>query len=53
MNAEGLNAPLVPINRPTWLRQFLRERAARVAMVFDLLIGSEPRHMGERIALPQ
>ena len=53
MNAEGLNAPLVPINRPTWLRQFLRERAARVAMVFDLLIGSEPRHMGERIVLPQ
>ncbi len=53
IDAEGFNAPLVPINRPTWLRQFLRERAARVAMVFDLLIGSAPRHMGDRIPLPQ
>ncbi len=53
IDAEGFNAPLIPINRPTWLRQFLRERAARVAMVFDVLIGSEPRHMGTRIQLPQ
>ncbi len=53
IDAEGFNAPLTAINRPTWLRQFLRERAARVAMVFDLLIGSEPRHMGTRIPLPQ
>lgn len=52
IDAEGYNAPLVPVNRPTWLRQFLRERAARVAMCFDLLIGTEPRHMGERIDLP-
>ena len=52
IDAEGFHAPLIPINRPTWLRQFLRERAARVAMVFDLLIGSEPRHMGDRIKLP-
>ena len=35
------------------LRQFLRERAARVAMMFDLLIGTEPRHMGEKVALPE
>ncbi len=53
MDAEGFNAPLIPINRPTWLRQFLRERAARVAMIFDLCIGTEPRHMGSRIALPE
>lgn len=53
MNAEGFEAPLIPINRPTWLRQFLRERAARVAMIFDLAIGTEPRHLGDRIALPQ
>ena len=53
IDAEGYNAPLIPINRPTWLRQFLRERAARVAMVFDLLIGTEPRHMGKQIPLPQ
>ena len=53
IDAEGYNAARIPFNRPTLLRQFLRERAARVAMVFDLLIGSEPRHMGERIALPE
>ena len=53
IDAEGFNAPLIPINRPTWLRQFLRERAARVAMIFDLCIGTEPRHMGSRIALPE
>ena len=53
IDAEGFHAPLIPINRPTWLRQFLRERAARVAMVFDLLIGTEPRHMGTQIPLPQ
>lgn len=52
IDAEGFCAAHIPFNRPTLLRQFLRERAARVAMVFDLLIGSEPRHMGEHIDLP-
>lgn len=52
IDAEGFCAPHIPFNRPTLLRQFLRERAARVAMVFDLLIGTAPRHMGEPIALP-
>ena len=52
IDAEGFCAAHIPFNRPTLLRQFLRERAARVAMVFDLLIGSEPRHMGEHVDLP-
>ena len=53
LDAEGYKAPLVPLKRSAWLRQFLRERAARVAMIFDLCIGTEPRHMGSRIALPE
>ena len=53
IDAEGYCATRIPFNRPTLLRQFVRERAARVAMVFDLLIGNEPRHMGEPIALPE
>ena len=53
IDAQGYCAPRIPFNRPTLLRQFLRERAARVAMMFDLLIGTEPRHMGEKVALPE
>ena len=52
IDAEGYCAAHIPFNRPTLLRQFVRERAARVAMVFDLLIGTEPRHMGEPVELP-
>ena len=52
IDAEGFCAARIPFNRPTLLRQFLRERAARVAMLFDLLIGAEPRHMGDPISLP-
>ena len=52
IDAEGYCAAHIPFNRPTLLRQFMRERAARVAMVLDLLIGAEPRHMGEQVALP-
>ena len=53
IDAQGYCAPRIPFNRPTLLRQFVRERAARVAMMFDLLIGIEPRHMGEKVALPE
>ena len=52
IDAEGYCAARIPFNRPTLLRQFMRERAARVAMVFDLLVGAEPHHMGNQIALP-
>lgn len=52
IDAEGFCAAPIAFNRPTLIRQFLRERAARVAMVFDLIIGEEPRHMGDPIALP-
>jgi SanA protein len=53
IDAEGCCAPPIPFNRATLLRQFVRERAARVAMLFDLLIGAEPRHMGNPVELPQ
>lgn len=53
IDAEGLNASIAPVTRSTLLRQFIRERAARVAMLFDLMSGTAPRHMGEPVALPQ
>ncbi len=53
IDAEGYCAGSVPVNRPTLLRQFLRERAARVAMLFDLATSHEPRHLGQSIPLPQ
>lgn len=52
IDAEAFCAARIPFNRPTLLRQFARERAARVAMVFDLLIGAAPRHMGTPVTLP-
>ncbi len=51
--ARGLAAPLGPLNRRSLLKQGCRERAARVAMLFDLLLGHDPKHLGEPIALPE
>ncbi len=53
MDAVGLEAPLGPLNRRSLLKQACRERAARVAMLFDLLLGHDPKHLGEPVALPQ
>ena len=50
--ATALNAPLVPVNRPTFLKQWLRERAARVSMVFDFITFRRPRHLGRPEPLP-
>lgn len=52
MDAEGLNAPLPPVTRRTRVTQFLRERAARLAMVIDLIAHRQPTHMGNRQPLP-
>ncbi len=54
MEAWGCEAPMP--RRLDWrstLRQSLRERAARVAMLFDLLLGHDPAHLGEPVTLPQ
>ncbi len=53
MDAMGLEAPLGPLNRRSLLRQALRERAARVAMLFDLLLGHAPKHLGDPVTLPR
>ena len=53
IEAEGLNAPLIPITKSAKLRAWARERAARVSMVYDLLSGRLPDHMGDTIILPQ
>lgn len=50
--ATALHAPLVPVNRPTFLKQWLRERAARVSMVFDFITCRQPRHLGRPEPLP-
>lgn len=50
--AAGLKAPLVPVNRPTFLKQYLRERAARIAMVYDFITFRTPRHLGQPESLP-
>lgn len=53
IEAEGLNAPLIPITRSAKLRAWARERAARVSMVYDLLSGRLPEFIGDPIILPQ
>lgn len=52
MQADGLNAPLAPISRASRLRQSLRERCARIAMVVDFLVDRKPTHMGNKEKLP-
>ncbi len=53
LDATGLEAPLAPLGYRAWLRQWSRERAARVAMLFDLLVNHSPKHLGDPIPLPQ
>lgn len=52
MDAEGLNAPLPPVTRRTRFTQFLRERAARLAMAVDLIAHRDPAHLGKKQQLP-
>lgn len=52
MDAEGLNAPLPPVTRRTRFTQFLRERAARLAMAVDLIAHRDPAHLGRKQQLP-
>ena len=47
IEAEGLNAPL-NVTLAHRLKQSLRERGARVAMVLDFLVDREPKHLGEK-----
>ena len=53
IEAEGINAPLRPITKSSYLKAWVRERGARIKMVYDLLSQSQPQHLGERIPLPR
>lgn len=50
--AEGINAPLHPITMGAKFRAWIRERGARVSMVYDLLTNRKPTHMGDPVPLP-
>lgn len=52
IQAEGLHAPLPPITRRSRLRAFIRERGARVAMLYDFITHRTPTHMGKQESLP-
>ncbi len=52
IEAQGLNAPRFAITRSAQVRAWLRERAARVAMVYDFLTSRTPHHMGKKETLP-
>lgn len=53
MQAEALNAPLARITLKARMRQSLRERAARLAMMLDFIIDRKPTHMGAKEELPR
>lgn len=52
IEAEGYHAPLLPLSFSRKTRAFLRERGARVAMVYDFITHRTPSYMGERETLP-
>jgi len=52
LDAGGVEAPLAPLNRASTLRQYLRERGARLAMVYDFLTCRTPSHLGAPEPLP-
>lgn len=51
MDAVGLNAPLEEVARATRYTMYLRERAARIVMALDILLGKEPPNMGSQQTL--
>lgn len=51
MDAVGLNAPLDEVARATRYSMYLRERAARIVMALDILLGNEPPNMGSQQTL--
>ncbi len=53
IEAEGLNAPLRPITKSSYLKAWVRERGARIKMVYDLLSQNQPQHLGAPIPLPR
>lgn len=52
IDAEGLSAPNFAMKRSALIRFYLRERAARISMVYDFLTNRTPHHMGKPVKLP-
>ena len=52
VDALGFEAPLVSLNRKSTLRQWTRERLARLSMAYDLFTNRRPQHMGAHEELP-
>lgn len=52
MEAEGYGAPLALGTLSSQVRACVRERGARLAMLYDLITHRNPTHMGQRIELP-
>lgn len=52
IEADGCIAPLGRLHWLSTLRQYLRERAARVAMMYDIMTDRTPKHLGPSIPLP-
>lgn len=52
IEAEGLNAPSFAMKRSALIRFYLRERAARISMVYDIITNRTPHHMGQPVRLP-
>ncbi len=54
VDAWGCEAPMPrQLDWRSTLRQWLRERAARAAMLADILLGHDPKHLGSPVSLPQ
>ncbi len=53
IEARGYDAPLAPLSYRSWFRQACRERAARVAMLGDIILGHDPKHLGDPVPLPE
>lgn len=53
IEAEGLDAPMPPISRASSVRAIVRERGARLAMVYDFITQRTPTHMGPAERLPE
>lgn len=52
IEAEGLNAPKFAMTRRAKVRSYLRERAARIAMVYDFITNRTPDFLGAPESLP-
>ena len=53
LDAEGYAAPLPIKTSKMKIRQYMRERLARIAMLVDLTTAHDPAYLGEKVKLPK